>query len=584
MTKDLIIDGIRVEPDPSRTVLEVAQELGIHIPTLCYHKALTPYGACRICVVETIWKGRSKLQTACTFPAWEGEVRTNSEKVRKARKLILELMLAEAPESEEIQKLADEYGAERGKYKAHRAGPENKCIMCGLCVRTCRDIMDVGAIGFKGRGYKREIVPPFDEYSDVCSTCGACAYVCPTNAIKLEDITDRKITPILSEFEAGLERRPAVYFPSTIAVPNKPVIDRVNCMFFKNEACEICSEVCEPNAINFDQKEKEEEIEVDTIIVATGYDIFDAAEKKVYGYGEYQNVITALQMERMIIHAAEGKPVRDLGKRIAFIQCVGSRDEQVGNEYCSRICCMYATKLSQLLKRSDPKRDIYVFYTDLRSYGKEFEEYYKRAQRDGVKFIRGRPAEIIEDSRTKKLTLKVEDTLSRQIIESEFDTVVLSVGLSPNEGTNKIAELLRLAKSPDGFLKEAHPKFRPVDTLTEGIFLAGCVQGPKDIPDSVAQGSAAASRAIRLMNPGEYEAEPFVASVNEDVCSGCGVCMSICPYGALEIVKKDGKRISQVNEVLCKCCGGCVCACPSGAMEQKGFTSRQILSMVKAAF
>ncbi len=580
MAKKLIIDGHSVEADPSRTVLEVASELGIHIPALCHYKGLSAYGACRICLVETIWKGRSKLQTACTFPAWEGEVLTNSDKVRKARKLILELMLAEAPQAEEIHKLAEEYGAVEGKYKVHRAGADNRCIMCGLCVRTCHDLMNIGAIGFANRGYRREVTPPFDEYSEVCSTCGACVSVCPTDAIKVSNFSDRKITPILSEFDEGLKTRPAVYFPSPIAVPNKPVIDEKNCMYYNNDgACQVCSEVCDPDAICYDEKDRELEVEVDTIIVATGYDTFDAARKKAYGYGRFENVVTALQMERMIVYSAEGNPIRNMGERIAFIQCVGSRDEQIGNEYCSRICCMYATKMSQLLKRSNPSRDVYLFYTDLRAYGKGFEEYYKRAQDVGVKFVRGRPAELIENPNTKKVTVKVEDTLSRQMLESEFDLVVLSTGIVPNPGTEPIAEMLRLARSPDGFLQEAHPKFKPVDTLTEGVFLAGTVQGPKDIPDTVSQANAAALRAVRLMNQETYAMDPLRAYIHEDTCDGCGLCVPACPTDAISIASK----VAKVNEALCKGCGSCTSSCPRDALDLYCYSNLQLQAQVKAA-
>ena len=240
---------------------------------------------------------------------------------------------------------------------------------------------------------------------------------------------------------------------------------------------------------------------------------------------------------------------------------------------------MYATKLSQLLKRSDPSRDIYVFYTDLRAYGKGFEEYYKRAQGDGVKFIRGRPAELIEDPKTKKITLKVEDTLTRNIIESEFDLVVLSVGLRPNEGTEHIANLLRLAKSPDGFLQEAHPKFRPVDTLSDGVFVAGTVQGPKDIPDTVAQASAASSRAIRLMNKGEYDVDPVIAFVHEESCDGCGLCVEQCPSKAISLSGNAAK----INEALCKGCGSCIAFCPKDALDLHCYTNDQMLAQIEAA-
>ncbi|HDM76036.1 MAG TPA: hydrogenase iron-sulfur subunit, partial [Deltaproteobacteria bacterium] len=410
---------------------------------------------------------------------------------------------------------------------------------------------------------------------DKCTCCDDCTEVCPV------------VVP--NEFEEGLTSRRAIYLPSPIAVPHSYVLDEQACLGIFPLACGKCQEVCDPGAINFDVYPEEIKFTVDTIIVATGYDIFDATQKSVYGFGKYANVITALDMERMIVHASEGNPIRPMGKRIAFIQCVGSRDEQVENENCSRICCMYATKLSQLLKRSDPTRDVYVFYTDLRAYGKGFEEYYKRAQRTGVKFIRGRVAELIEDSQTRKLTLRVEDTLTRQIIESEFDLVVLSVGLRPNEGTDRIANLLRLAKSPDGFLQEAHPKFRPVDTLTDGVFLAGTVQGPKDIPDTVAQASAASARATRLMNRGEYDVEPVMAFVHEEFCDGCGLCVEQCPTNAISLSSRDANsdkslspKVAEINEALCKGCGSCIAYCPKDALDLHCYSNDQLLAQIKA--
>jgi heterodisulfide reductase subunit A len=397
-----------------------------------------------------------------------------------------------------------------------------------------------------------------------CTSCGKCTEVCPVT--------------VPNEYEEGLTSRKAIHLPSPIAVPHSYILDSQACLGLFPLACERCSQACEPGAIDYDQKPERQTYTVDTIIVATGFDLFDAREKKVYGIGHSPNVITSLDMERMIVHGAEGQPIRPLGKRIAFIQCVGSRDEKVGNEYCSRICCMYATKLSQLLKRSDPTRDVYVFYTDLRAYGKGFEEYYKRAQKTGVKFVRGRVAEVIPDSSGQKVTLKAEDTLTRQIIESEFDLVVLSVGLRPSEGSNKIAGILKLGKSPDGFLQEAHPKFRPVDTLSDGVFICGCAQGPKDIPDTVAQASAASSRAIRLMNKGEYDIAPVVAFVHDDMCDGCGECVEHCPLGAL-----IPSQIVSVNEALCRGCGSCLASCPKEALDLHCYTNEQILEQIRAA-
>ncbi|MBN1258046.1 MAG: CoB--CoM heterodisulfide reductase iron-sulfur subunit A family protein [Planctomycetes bacterium] len=466
--------------------------------------------------------------------------------------------------------------------KLSRTFPTEDCSACILSPKmadvgnhpninlyTYSEVKDIS--GFLGNFEVTVTKKPRYVDKNKCVACGECEEKCP---VKVPD-----------EFEEGLTTRKAIYIPFNFAVPYKNLIDDKVCLRLTKggETCGLCQKVCAAEAINFNDQAEEIKFTVDTIIVATGYDTYDAREKKVYGYGKYKNVITALEMERFLAHAAEGEALRDLGKRIAFIQCVGSRDEQIGREYCSRVCCMYAAKLAQLLKRSDPKKDIYIFYTDMRTYGKGFEEYYKRAQREGVKFIRGRPAELMENPETQKVILKTEDTLTRQLIETEFDTVVLSVGMQPNSGAEQIASQLRLARGTDGFFQEAHPKFKPVDTLSDGIFLAGTAQGPKDIPDSVAQGSAAAARAMALMNPGEYVTEPFVSAVNEDLCAGCGLCVALCPYDALELVEKDGKKISQVNVSLCKCCGSCVATCPAGAMEQKGFLTAQMISMVETA-
>lgn len=518
MPKDLIIDGIRADADPSKTVLDVAQNLGMNIPTLCQHKALTPYGACRICLVETIWKGRSSLHTACTYPAWEGEVKTNSEVVRKARKMILELMLAEAPGAKDIQKLAEEYGAEKGKYKVHRAGTENKCIMCGLCVRTCTDIMKIGAIGFKGRGFRREITTPFEEYSDVCSTCGACVFVCPTNAIKLEDITDKKTTSILSEFDAGLKKRSPVYMPFPQAVPNKFIIDKDNCMYFNNnEACQICNEVCEFKAIDYGMKDETIEVEAGNIIVATGFKVFDAKKIERFGYGKFPNVITSLELERLVNAAGptdgnicfrtrdkKGNWIfsndNEKPKSFALIHCIGSRDENY-NKYCSRVCCMYSLKLAHLIKEKLPDSDVFEYYIDMRAFGKGYEEFYDRIKEEGVNIIRGKTAKIEEEN--GQLLLRTEDVINDRLIEQKVDMVVLAVGLEPREDTSEMAKMLGISRSDDGWFLEANSICDPVGTYTGGITIAGVCQGPKDIPDTVAQASAASSQVLKSIINGK---------------------------------------------------------------------------------
>ncbi len=422
--------------------------------------------------------------------------------------------------------------------------------------------------GYLGNFKVKVTKKPTYVIQDKCIACGICEEKCP-------------IKNIPNKFDEGLTNRRAIYTAFDFAVPGKNLIDPDTCLrLTKGEGvCEVCERFCPEDAINFDDKPEEEEFEVDTIIVATGFDIFDPSEKKVYGYDKYNEVITALELERMIVHSAEGNPIRDLGKKIGFIQCVGSRDEQIGREYCSRICCMYATKLASLLKHSNPERDIYIFYTDLRAYGKGFEEYYKRAQNLGVRFIRGRVAEVFKNSDSDKVTLKVEDTLTRMIIEDEFDTVVLSVGLGLSKSTDKIANMLRLAKSGDGFLKEAHPKFKPVDTNREGVFLAGTVQGPKDIPDTVAQASAASSRAIRLMNQGEYPIAPIIAFVHNDLCDGCELCVDECPVDAISMSSDKAK----VNDAICTGCGSCLASCPRDALDLHLYTNKQLLGEITNA-
>ncbi|MBA7523686.1 Redox-sensing transcriptional repressor Rex [subsurface metagenome] len=530
MPKDLFIDGIRVNADSSKTVLEKAQELGISIPTLCNHKALTPFGACRICIVETIWNGKSSLHTACTYPAWDGEVKTNSEVVRKARRMILELMLAEAPEAEDIQKLAQEYEANNKKYAVNRAGQKNKCIMCGLCVRICNDVMKIGAIGFKGRGFQREIVTPFDKYSDVCCTCGACVFVCPTDAIKLEDITDKKITPLLSDFEMRLKTRAVMNRAFPQAIPNKPLIDRDNCIYFNNNnACQICDEVCEFDAIEYEMKDEVMEIEVGNIIAATGFKTFDAKRAEQFGYGKFTNVITSLELERIInasgptngniVLRTEDKngnkifsPDNLKPKSVAIIHCVGSRDNNY-NKYCSRVCCMYSLKLAHLIKEKLPDAEVYEYYIDMRAFGKGYEEFYERIREEGVHIIRGRTAKI--EGNNGKLSIRGEDIVADKLIEQNIDMAILSVGLEPREDAAEISKMLGISQDSNGWFTEANSNSNPVGTITGGITIAGTCQGPKDIPDTVVQASAAAAQVIQSIKKGGYVINELLVTINE---------------------------------------------------------------------
>ena len=405
-----------------------------------------------------------------------------------------------------------------------------------------------------------------------CNGCGICVDSCPIS--------------VGNEFELGLSTRKAIYVPFPQAVPSEYTIDMDSCVL-----CGICAResVCEPLAINYDDKPEYITVKIGTIIVATGYDEYDPSGLKQYGYGKYDNVITGLQMERLLSSFGPviGKPVKPSDLKdphsIAFLQCVGSRNfREGGNKYCSRVCCMYATKQARQYKEKHPEADIYIFYMDIRAFGKGYEEFYESAARDyGINYIRGRIAEVRENPLNKNIIIRSEDTLLQQPIEVEVELFVLSTGIEPRADSDSITTLLRIQKSADGFFLEAHPKLRPVDTLTEGIFIAGVSQGPKDIPDSVAQAKAAAASAIALMAKGEVEIEPFFAVIHADRCSGCGMCIQNCAYGAIDYV--DDRRfgtIASVNIALCKGCGACSGNCRSSAIDIIGFSSEQLHSMI----
>jgi heterodisulfide reductase subunit A len=419
--------------------------------------------------------------------------------------------------------------------------------------------------GYVGNFKVKIAMKPRYVISKLCNGCGECAKSCPIE--------------VPNEFDENLGPRKAIYIPFPQSVPLVYTIDVDHCI-----KCYKCVEVCGPRAIDFAQKTEEVEIEVGTIIVATGFDPFDPSSLEEYGYGTYENVITGLELERIlsptgpsggeIIRPSDGK----IPKRIAFIQCVGSRDEKT-NPYCSRVCCMYATKQALLIKEKIPDANILVFYIDLRAFGKGYEEFYKRAQIEGIRYIRGKVAEVSEDPKSSNLILQAEDTLVGVLVEAEVDLVVLSIGLIPRIETGWLCRTLNLSTSSDGFLKEAHPKLRPMDTLVDGIFIAGVAQGPKDIPDCVAQASGAAQRASNLMSMGETEIEATTAEINENLCSGCLICVAMCPFNALIV---NGKAV-KVLETLCKGCGSCSAACPTKAIQMRHFNDYQILAELKEA-
>lgn len=405
-----------------------------------------------------------------------------------------------------------------------------------------------------------------------CNGCGVCMEKCPWKAP--------------SEFDLGLGERKAIYTPFPQAVPNIPVIDKEHCVYFLRGRCRACEKFCERGAIDFEQQDKIVEIEVGNIIIATGYDPFDPTPIVKYGYGRYPNVYTALEFERLCNAAGPtgGKIVLRDGsepKSVAIIHCVGSRDENY-HRYCSRVCCMYALKYSHLIKEKT-EADVYQMYIDMRCFGKGYEEFYERLSKEGVKFIRGKVAEVTDRALTNeekgKLIVCGEDTLLGQVIRVPVDMVILCIALEPRSDAKQVAQLFRISQGADGFFIERHPKLDPVATMTDGIFIAGCCQGPKDIPDTVAQASAAATRVLSLISKGKVELEATVAVIDEDKCSGCRVCNILCPYNAIEFI--EDKEVSRINEALCKGCGTCVAACPSAAITQKHFTTEEIMAEIE---
>ncbi len=585
------IDGKEIKAEAGKSVLEAAKSAGIDIPTLCYHPALAPFGSCRLCVVEIESRGRKRIVTSCNYPIEEGlVVATHSEEVIEIRKGIIELYLAQAPVAERIKELAKEYGVEAPRFKI---GDENeKCILCGLCARICEERMGASAINFMHRGVDREVATPYqltrEIDMDVCRACGACAFVCPTGAIDLEEITTKKPVPILSEYEQGLAQRAPVYIPFAQAVPNKPVIDKEQCVHFQTGGCETCKSFCAPGAIDFEQEDEVIEVEVGSIIIATGFDLFDPSVIKQYGYGRLDNVLNSLEFERMINSAGPtGGHVRMKDGRepesIAIIHCVGSRDENY-HEYCSRVCCMYSMKFAHLIKEHTDA-EVYEFYIDMRSFGKGYEEFYNRMLEEETVFIRGKPAEITDIAETPEeeghLVVQFEDTLVGRQRRLPVDMVVLSCGIEPSHDIEEVARLFNISRSADGFFLEKHPKLDPVATMTDGIFVAGCCQGPKDIPDTVAQASAAAAEALAMISRGVVEIEAVTSVVDERLCTGCQLCLQVCPYSAIDFDEEKG--VCRVNDALCKGCGACAGGCPSDCISLSHYTNEQILAQMEGA-
>jgi len=412
-----------------------------------------------------------------------------------------------------------------------------------------------------------------------CTACGECAEVCPV------------VRP--DEFQAGLSTRRAVYIPFPQAVPSAYIINADECMGNNPIACGKCLEACDKDCIDFDRHDEVVELDVGAIIVATGMDVYDPTALDEYGYTSYENVITSMEFERLISAGGptEGHFVRpsdlERPKRIGFVQCVGSRtahsganpEGQRGNPYCSNICCMNTVKDSLLLKDHYPDTDISVFYMDIRAFGKGFEDLFMRSKAEGVKYVRGLPGEVREEAETGNLKTYVENTTTGELERHEFDMLVLSVGAIPRKETDLVRRLLTMSRTGDGFLMEAHPKLKPVDSPTKGVYIAGCAESPKDVKDSVTQASAAAARAEILLNAPQIEVEAITAVVDEELCKKCGQCADVCPFSAIIWEKK---QTAKVISAACAGCGACAAECPFDAISMHHFTDQQIYAMIDA--
>jgi len=427
----------------------------------------------------------------------------------------------------------------------------------------------IGSFKVKVRHKPRYVI------EDRCVGCLECIEACVFNQPKFTD-----------EFNQGLGKRKPVYIPFPQAVPQVVVIDPATCIEFKTGKCKkTCVTVCaDRDAIDFRQQESLDTIEVGTILLTTGFRSFDPKRIPYYGYGTYPNVYTSLEVERLVnasgptageVVLRDGRTPRSIG----IVHCVGSRDVNT-NRYCSRVCCMYSLKLAHLLKEKTGA-EVYSFYIDMRTPGKAFEEFYNRIAEEGVNFVRGRVADVYPaPDGDARLVVQAEDTLLGMVRKIPVDMLVLSIGLEAQPDAQDVRRLFNLSCSTEGFFLERHPKLAPVSTFTDGIFVAGCCQGPKDIPDTVAQAGAAAAEALALICAGHVELEPYTAYVNKELCSGCKTCISVCPYQAISFDAETAK--SEVNEVLCKGCGTCVATCPSGAAGQNLFEDEEIFDEIEA--
>jgi heterodisulfide reductase subunit A len=440
-----------------------------------------------------------------------------------------------------------------------------------ITLLTWAEVTDVG--GYVGNFEVTVRQKPRYVNTELCTGCGICQEKCPKKVID-------------NVFEAGIANRKVIYTPFPQAVPKFPVLDRENCTFFLKGKCKACEIFCPTGAIDFEQQEEFIKLNVGQIILATGYQLFDPHRMPQYGYGRLANVYTSLEFERLSNAAGPtgGKIVLRDGvtepKSVAIVHCVGSRDKNY-NAYCSSICCMQSLKFAHLVHEKT-EAEVYECYIDIRTPAKGYEEFYQRLLEEGTHFIRGKVAEVTNAPRIPeeegKLIVQVEDTLIGKQRRVPVDMVILSAALEPRQDAKEVARLFGISCSADGWYIERHPKLDPIATMTDGVYIAGVVQGPKDIPASVAQGAAAAARALGKIQQKEVAMEPVRASIDADKCSGCRICNDLCPFSA--ILFHEDKMVSEVNPALCQGCGTCVAACPAGAISGTGFSNEQILAQI----
>jgi heterodisulfide reductase subunit A len=494
------VDGRTSQVPIGTTILDAARQMGVAIPTLCHYRGMTPAGACRVCLVEIEVGDSRRMVSSCSYPI-DGTlvVHSGSDAVLEARRTVLELLLAQAPDSQELKEFAAELGVESTSFSAAKEG---RCVLCGLCTRVCNDVMGRGAINLYGRSSERKVKPAYDETTVECQVCGACEHVCPTGAIDLSRFSSELSVAHRTGYDKHLFKRPNIEMAHAQAAPRVPTIDRENCVYFKTGECGLCEKVCQAGAIDYDQEEETLDLEVGAVVLTPGFIAFDATKRSEFGLGFCDNVVSNVQFESLLSASGptaghvQRRSDGEAPKRLAFIQCIGSRDVGCGNEYCSSVCCMAATKEAIIAKDHDPNLDVTIFFLDMRAFGKDFDRYYQRAQDAGVRYVRSFISRIFEMPDSKNLQLTYLDSHMKRV-EEEFDMVVLSLALVPSPTLREKSEMLGVDLNQWGFAKTTD--LNPLDTSRPGVFVGGVFQEPKDIPDTVMQSSGSAARAMSLL-------------------------------------------------------------------------------------